>query len=150
MRRSLVALLPGLPVVLAALAAPAMAHEVQHRLAATPAVSVTLSYADGKPFAYESYELYAQGRDLPVQVGRTDGAGRVVFVPGGDPRWRLRAFSGDGHGMDLEFDAPAVAAPAPETPAGADRSARVLFGLSALLATFAAYQFLIARKDRRS
>jgi nickel transport protein len=131
-----------------ALALPAGAHEVHHQLAATPAFSVRLSYADGKPFAYETYELYPRGSEVPAQVGKTDAEGRVVFVPGTQTEWRLRAFSADGHGADLQFESPALAA-ATSTGAPIERTARVLFGLSAILAAFAAYQFLIGRNERK-
>jgi nickel transport protein len=132
----------------AALALPAAAHEVHHQIAATAAISVRLTYADGKPFAYETYELYPKGSEVPAQVGKTDAEGRVVFVPGTQSQWRLRAFSNDGHGADLQFESPTLAAAA-STEAPIDRTARVLFGLSAILAAFAAYQFLLRRKERK-
>jgi nickel transport protein len=125
--------------------APALSHELQHAIAPATAVEVRLAYADGKPFAYETYELYPQGSEVPAQVGKTDAQGRVLFVPGEGVRWRLRAFSADGHGADFAFDAPALAA-APAPAPASDRSARILFGLSALLAAFAAFQFFARRK----
>ena len=82
-------------ILAALLAAPALAHDVSHRVGTAPAVTVALAYADGKPFAYETYELFPEGADVPAQVGRTDGQGRVVFVPGEQRKWRLRAFSGE-------------------------------------------------------
>lgn len=132
-----------------AIAAPAAAHELGHEIAAVGAASVRLVYADGKPFAYEAYELYPQGAEVPAQVGKTDAEGRVVFVPGTQSRWRLRAFSADGHGADFEFESPPIAAAAAGTPPpGSDRTARMLFGASALLAAFAGLQFFLRRKDR--
>lgn len=130
----------------AALAAPAAAHELHHQVAATDAVSVRLAYADGKPFAFETYELYPRGSELPAQVGKTDAEGRVVFIPGTQTQWRLRAFSGDGHGADIQFESPPPTATA-STAAPPDRTAPILFGLSAIFAAFAGYQFLVRRKD---
>lgn len=127
--------------------ANARAHELQHAVAPAAALEVRLAYADGKPFAYETYELYAQGSEVPAQVGKTDAQGRVVFIPGEGTRWRLRAFSADGHGADLAFDTPALAA-APVAAPASDRTARILFGLSVLLAAFAAFQFIAQRRRK--
>lgn len=128
--------------------APALAHEVRHIVAASGAVAVSLSYADGQPFAYEAFEATPEGAAAPTQVGRTDARGRAVFIPGAVKRWHLRAFSADGHGVDIRFEAPALASPA--TPAQENTASRVsllLFGLSLLLAVFAVLQLWV-RKPR--
>jgi nickel transport protein len=123
---------------------PVAAHEVHHTIEATGAVAVRLTYADGKPFAFEAFEAYPVGKDVPAQVGRTDDQGRAVFVPGDSRRWRGKAFSADGHGVDLRFDAPVVATS--QSPAagssgdGPNRASLLLFGVSMLLGGFGAYQ----------
>jgi len=127
-------------------AAPCAAHEVHHVVESSAAVTVRLAYVDGKPFAYEAYELYPASKDIPAQVGRTDAQGRVVFIPGDNRSWRLKAFSADGHGTDLRFDSPAVAslpAPASQEP---NRPSLILFGLSLLLAGFGLVQLLIRKR----
>jgi nickel transport protein len=121
-------------------AGAAAAHEVHHVIAATSAASITLSYADGNPFAYEKYELYAEGKDVPVQVGNTDAAGRVVFIPGDTKNWRLKAYSADGHGVDLRFESATLQATAVGADAGPGRATLALFGLGLILAAFGAYQ----------
>ncbi|WP_424191608.1 hypothetical protein ACMYR3_09470 [Ampullimonas aquatilis] len=80
-------------------------HEVLNQIEQSMAVVVTLTYADGEPFSYEIYELYAEGAGQPSQKGRTDLKGRLAFVPDDVVHWHLRAFSEDGHGVDLHFDA---------------------------------------------
>lgn len=129
---------------------PATAHEVHHTIEATGAVALRLSYADGKPFAFEAFEAYAEGKDVPAQVGRTDELGRAVFVPGDIKRWRVRAFSADGHGVDLRFDVPTVATTQGATSAaagdGPNRPSLLLFGLSLLLGGFGIYQLWLAKK----
>ncbi len=80
-------------------------------------------------------------------MGRTDAAGRVVFLPDGHSDWRLRAFSDDGHGLDQHFEASAPAQPgtAPND-AAPDRTLAVLGG-GLLLALFGLYQlFTKARR----
>lgn len=128
------------------LAAPCAAHEMLHSIGTAGAVTVRLAYADGKPFAYEAYELYPAGKDIPAQVGRTDAQGRVVFIPGDNRAWRLKAFSADGHGTDLRFESPAVAATSTPASSGPNRSSLILFGLSLLLAGFGLVQLLLRKK----
>jgi nickel transport protein len=124
----------------------AQAHEVHHRIAASGAVVISISYADGKPFAYEKYMLYPAGQETPQQVGNTDAAGRVVFLPGTTKDWRLQATSADGHGTNLEFAAPETGAPA--GTAAAETTPRWLlagFGLSLIFGLFGLFQLFMRK-----
>lgn len=136
-------------VLLLAQSSMSWAHEVHHAIEATSAVAIRLNYADGKPFAFEAFEAYPEGKDIPAQVGRTDDQGRAVFVPGETRRWRIKAFSADGHGFDLHIDVPAMTSPpAGVTPTdGPNRASLLLFGFSILLALFGAYQLWSRRKS---
>lgn len=127
-------------------AGAACGHEVHHTVAATEAAVVSLSYADGSPFAYEKYELYAEGKEVPVQVGNTDAAGRVAFVPGAGKQWRLKAYSADGHGVDLRFEAPALQAAGSAPEAGLGRATLALLGLGLIFGGFGLYQLFLARR----
>ncbi len=135
------------------LAAPAQAHEVVNQVQRQQAVAVTLQYSDGEPFSYETYELYAGQGTTPVQTGRTDSQGRVVFLPGEEATMRLRAFSADGHGVDLRFKVPA-ASPEGTVHASAiatdklDRPAKLLVGLAVILALFAGWQLFVRQRNR--
>lgn len=138
-------LLPLLCLPLAA--AQALAHEVHATVAAAPATVVTLTYADGEPFSFEAFEVHADASGPPLVVGRTDAQGRAVFLAPAAGETRLRAFSADGHGVDLRLPPPAAGAAA--APAAADdRPARILFGLGLLLAVFGLVQ-LWQRKRRK-
>ena len=128
------------------LAAPCAAHEVHHVVESSGAVTVRLAYADGKAFAYEAYELYPDGKDIPAQVGRTDAQGRVVFIPGDNRAWRLKAFSADGHGTDLRFESPAVADPSAPASDGPNRPSLILFGLALLFGCFGLVQLLFKKR----
>jgi nickel transport protein len=137
----------ALTAVLCALIAPTAAHEVQHDLALAQAQVLRLVFADGEPFSYESYELYADGGERPVQTGRTDARGRVVFLADESRSWRLRAFSADGHGVDLRFEAAAVGVPL--TVAGepqSNRGTRWLLGLAVILGLFGTLQLFFRKK----
>lgn len=122
---------------------PAFAHEVHHSIGAQNAVSVRLTFADGRPFAFKAFEVYAAGSDKPHAVGRTDAQGRAVFLPPEAGEVRFRAFAADGHGVDLKFDPPhgsvAVAAE--------DRSTKLIFGAGLLLALFGIVQLFARRKQ---
>lgn len=133
-------------------AAPSRAHEVVNEIQRQQAVTVTLEYSDGEPFSYETYELYAGHGKTPVQTGRTDAHGRVVFLPGREDAMRLRAFSADGHGVDLRFQVPAAS---PEAAAGDEaaaaalgRPAKLLAGLAAILVLFAGWQLFVRKKNK--
>ena len=129
-------------------ACAAGAHEVGHRIEAAQAVVVTLSYANGEPFAYEKYALYPDGQETPAQVGNTDAAGRVAFVPDATQKWRLQATSTDGHGVNLEFAAPATAAVAATTrPTAPERWQLAALGLALIFGVFGLVQ-LYSRKRK--
>lgn len=154
------ALRAGGLLLCAALSLPAAGHEVAHVVSARSAVVVELRYADGEPFAFEAYEVSQAGGERPFHVGRTDAAGRAVFLPPADGELRLRAFSEDGHGADLRFPPPreasatAVAgtvtaeARAEHAATGELRLARGVLGLAVLLALFAALRRFLRRGKR--
>lgn len=95
-------------------ALPASSHELQMHISATQAVQVQLRYSDGAPFAHKRYELLAGGATQPSIKGQTDAQGSLVFAPGQETAWQLRAFSGDGHGLVRHLNLPGTSA-APET-----------------------------------
>lgn len=146
--RRLVPVLAGILLV----AAPAAAHEVNADVSRQPATVVTLAYADGQPFSYEAFEVHADGAERPLLVGRTDGAGRAVFLAPPAGEVRLRAFSADGHGVDLKLPAPVAASGEAGAAVAAatvdERPARIVFGLGVLLALFGLLQMWLARRRR--
>jgi nickel transport protein len=139
----------ALAFLLALWAGAASAHAVDHVITAIGAVSVAMKYADGSPFAYEKYELYPDGKDVPAQVGNTDAAGRVVFIPGDTRNWRIKAYSADGHGLDLRFESPALQAGATAAnDTGPGRTTLALLGLGLILAAFGFYQLFLGKKTK--
>lgn len=141
--------------------ATAHAHGVQHRIESGPAVIITLSYGNGKPYAHEPFALYAAGMPAPVIKGITDAAGRAVFIPDTTSEWRLEAHARHGHGTVFDFTVPAVAPapalepaqnssppPAPPTPALDDpnQASLILFGLSLVFGGFGLYQLFLRRR----
>lgn len=127
----------------------AWAHEVHHRIEASSAVVITLTYANGQPFAYEKYALTPVGQETPQQVGNTDAQGRIAFVPGAVAQWRVQATSADGHGMNLEFTSPAATQTSTSAAASdlaAPRWLLAVFGFSLIFGIFGLIQ-LLTRKN---
>jgi nickel transport protein len=133
--------------LLATLATPGWAHDLHYTTTTATATLISLQYPNGKGFAYEAYEIYPKGADIPIQVGRTDAGGRIAFVPTEPGAYRLRVFSEDGHGLDVtleigpdhllrEMDRPLI-----------DRYQRVLVGLGILLGLFGLIMLFYRRKQ---
>ena len=134
-------------LVLALWGGTSFAHEVHVVIEPAGVVSVRILYADGKPFAFEAYEVWPAAGQAPIQVGRTDARGRALFVPEGAGPWRIKAHSADGHGIDTRIDVPAAATlGAPVSDSGPNRASLTLFGLSILLALFAFIQLWLRKK----
>ncbi|MCX8086502.1 MAG: hypothetical protein N3C63_06300 [Rhodocyclaceae bacterium] len=123
----------------------AHAHEVHREITVTPAVVITLSYANGAPFAYEKYTLTASGEATPRQVGNTDAAGRISFVPGDVETWHLVATSADGHGVSEEIRVPALGNSG-ATAAALPRWLMALAGLSLIFGLFGLWQLFVKGK----
>lgn len=132
----------------ALLAQQAAAHEVKLQTRQQAATVVSLSYADGEPFAFEAYELYLPGKDTPEQVGRTNATGQVIFLPGQHGEWRLKAFSADGHGVDqrLQLTSASAGDPVPASSAAeAPRALMLLAGGGVLFGLFGLAQLFLRR-----
>ncbi len=139
MRRALAGLLFALPWI------AAEAHELVSQVSYASAAVVRLQYADGKAFAFEAYEVFAPGHDQPSQVGRTDAQGRAVFLAPSPGELRLRAFSADGHGVDMRFQ-PEVTVPSAASRSSEDRAARVMLGIGVVLALFGVAQLFLRKR----
>lgn len=133
-------------ILLALGATLAQAHEVHHGIEARGAVVVTLTYANGQPFAYEKYALTPAGQETPQQVGNTDAHGRVAFVPGAIEKWRLQVTSADGHGVNLEFATPAADVGGKSAEAPLPRWLLGGFGLSLIFGLFGLFQLFVRKK----
>ncbi len=133
-------------------AAPAaLAHEVLHEIERNRAIAVRAYFADGEVLGGARYEVYAPSdRGVARRQGRTDPSGWLAFVPDAPGRWRVKVVDASGHGLDVEVDAGAPAAP---PAAGAARSSaafvlRPVVGLAAIGAVFGA--LVLARRRKRS
>ena len=94
----------GALATIALLAWPAAGHDLQHTATPGQALVIQMRYADGSPFAFEAFEVYRDGDKVPQQVGRTDKGGRIAFLPDGPATWRVKAYTEDGHGLDIRIE----------------------------------------------
>lgn len=80
-------------------------HSLTTAVEYSEAVVVKINYSDGTPFSYEKYEIYSpEDEVIPYQVGRTDREGRIIFIPDTPGKWKIKAFSEDGHGIVKEIN----------------------------------------------
>lgn len=131
-------------LMLCAACSAARAHGLEHTVSYGDAVVVTITHDDGSPFAFEAVEVLPPGETIPFQQGRTDARGRFAFVPDGDGDWRLRAFSEDGHGLDILVP---VSSGTDTTPArSGGRLSRTIMGVSILFGIFGVIALFIRRR----
>jgi len=138
--------LVGLVVSLAA-SVPMQAHEVVHEIVQTRATIIILSYDDGEPFVGARYEAGPVDAEKPALTGTTDRTGRVVIFGDAPGRWKLRAFSEDGHGAVLEFDRGVAASDTEPTPERVNSQASIpkWVGFVVLFGVFAALRQWVRR-----
>jgi nickel transport protein len=133
-------------LLLAILCTPAWGHEVKVEIAKQDAAVVSLSYADGKPFTYEAYEIYQPGKDIPEQVGRTNAQGQIVFLPGAQTEWRVKAYTADGHGIDQKMHVEAGGSAVSTASGGLPRPLLLFAGLGIVFGIFGLIQLFFRRK----
>jgi len=136
-------------VLCAWLPGQAVAHDLQHQIGEGAAVSVRLFFANGSDFAFESYEVYRAGDEIPFQVGRTDLQGRVVFLPDRAGTWRIKAFSEDGHGADFSFTTGARGGVRDANQPFLERHLRVVVGVSVIFGVFGLVNLFTRRGGRK-
>lgn len=79
-------------------------HNLNHTVSREESVVVSFSFAQEDDFSFQNYEVYAPSSEIPFVVGRTDALSRVSFLPNANGKWRVKAFSQDGHGKIVDID----------------------------------------------
>ena len=137
----------GVLAILALLPYPAAAHDLQHTATLAPALVIQMHYGDGSPFAFEAYEVYRDSEKVPRQVGRTDKAGRIAFLPDGPAAWRVKAFSEDGHGLDIQVESGASGTVEAADRPVFDRFTRIVVGVAVILGLFGILALFYGRRS---
>lgn len=113
-----------------------LAHEIRHTVVRADAVVVTLAYADQTPFAFASYEVFRAGESAPFQTGKTDQQGRVTFLPDREGAWLVKAFTTDGHGLEVRLRTDRSSLAESENRPLVDRYPRLSMGLGVIFGLF--------------
>lgn len=92
--------------LLAAAAAPATTHTLEHAvLADAPATVLALSYSDGGLPRFAAIRIFApDDPQRPFQIGRTDDAGRFAFVATRPGAWRIELDDETEHKASFTVD----------------------------------------------
>jgi len=132
-------LLVCLTIILASLSSTVAAHGLEHHLTEGRGEAAVLSVhrADQQAFANEAYRIFYETESHPLQVGRSDASGRIVFLPERPGRYRIETATQDGHGGLYDVRRDSAGRLMLETPPRTDRGALMLFGAIVLFGGFA-------------
>jgi nickel transport protein len=144
MKRALILLAPAL---ILCLTSPAACHEIRYDVEEGRAVLITITEDDGQPLADASYEISPEGGGDPVQTGRTDHEGRIVFMPEESGRWRVKVYSEHGHGTGFSFETGEGGALRSSGRPLFDRYSRVIVGVSLIFGVFGAANLFRRKKS---
>lgn len=136
-------------LALGLLAGPSLAHDLQYTVVPGQAVVIRLFYADNSAFAFEGYEIFPDGAQIPFQVGRTDAQGRIAFLPDRAGRWRVKAMSEDGHGLDVQVSTDAAVQLVGLEKPFYERHGRLVVGVALILGLFGLLNLYVKRKKSR-
>ena len=125
---------------------PLRAHDLQYTVVGGQAVVIKLFHVDNSPFSFEGYEIYRDGEKLPYQVGRTDALGRIAFLPDRAAKWRVKAFSEDGHGLDFKLGTDAAATLSGSEKPVFERYIRIFIGVAVILGLFGFLSLYLKRR----
>ncbi|MBU1699485.1 MAG: hypothetical protein KJ970_17480 [Candidatus Eisenbacteria bacterium] len=124
------------------------AHELNHSINYGKANILHLTFGDDSPFSYESFEIYPPGESTPFQVGRTDKKGRIIFMADRAGDWRIRAFSEDGHGLDITLPIDEGGLVSETGSSIPNRWIRILSGLGILFGIFGVISLFYRKKSK--
>ena len=122
------------------------AHELHYTVTQGEAVILHLFHDDTSDFRFKAYEIYREGEGRPYQSGHTGAQGRVALLPDQPGRWRLVAYSEDGHGVDIRFTTDEAARPDAVDSSLYDRHGRTLVGVALILGVFGFFMLFVRRK----
>lgn len=138
--------LAGSLLIVLLLPRPAGAHDLRHTVEKNSAVTVRLFFPDDSPFPFTDYEIYRAGEETPRQVGKTDREGRIIFVPDSAGEWRIKAFSGDGHGLDIIVSTDEIGDVTKSDRPLIERYGRVITGIGFILGLFGVISLFYRKK----
>jgi nickel transport protein len=76
----------------------ALSHSIHYEVQ-PKGISVKIFYATNDPANYSGYEVYGPGDIQPYQIGRTDKAGVLSFLPDRPGIWKIKVLGESSHGF---------------------------------------------------
>jgi nickel transport protein len=136
-----VVLLPGAAIF--ALPGVLYGHGVGYRRSSQNPVALEFFYSTGETMAYQEARVFSpRDSDAAFQTGRTDGFGRLAFVPDVSGDWRAVVSDIEGHRAEARievggefFTGGNVASPQAGSflPGGTELAIRALLGVSVII-----------------
>lgn len=129
------------------------AHAMLHEVLEGETVILRFSFPGPDEPLFEPYEVFAPGVDTPFQAGRVNAIGEVSFRPDRPGIWRVRVFTADGHGAEVEVAVDpdgVVVATSGQHGHAHDHWLRVLAALGYLLGAFGLLALWRVRRSRAS
>ena len=126
----------------------ALAHSIHYELQ-QKGISAKIFYAAKDPASYSEYEVYGPSDNQPYQIGRTDRAGVLSFLPDRPGLWKIKVLGESAHGFhgvtteikvdqDLHLESfrkPLAAA-----------YTKLVTGISLIIGLFGIYALILSRK----
>lgn len=122
-------------------------HNLNHTISSEQAVVVSFSFSQKEDFSFQSYEVYPPNSEIPFAVGRTDAYSRIFFLPNTRGKWRVKAFSQDGHGKIIDIEVGENMLPEMSAKSN-DTFEKALIGIMILLGVFGL--IYIKKKDKKN
>jgi nickel transport protein len=131
---------------------PALAHSVHYEVQ-PKGISVRIFYAANDPAGYSGYEIYGPGDAEAYQVGRTDKAGIVSFLPDRAGLWKIKVLGESSHGfhgvtievkVDQSFQLESFSKPL------VAQYTKVIVGVSVIFGLFGIYALWRSKKNPSS
>lgn len=126
-----------------------LSHDLMYKVLEHNAVVITFSFGNGSDFSYNSYEVYGPNEKIPFSVGKTDKLSRVIFIPNKKGIWRVKVFSGDGHGKEIEIDIDKEFKIQGYSQTFFEKFQKILIGIAIIFAIFMGIRSLKRYKDEK-
>jgi len=80
------------------------AHTIHYEVQ-SKGISAKIFYTQSDPASYSEYEIYGPGDTEPYQIGRTNRAGFLSFLPDRPGIWKIKVLGESSHGFHgITFD----------------------------------------------
>lgn len=127
-----------------------LAHTIHYEVQ-PKGISAKIFYTKDDPASYSEYEIYGPGDTEPYQIGRTNRAGFLSFLPDRTGTWKIKVLGESSHGFhgitfevkvdkafELEsFEKPLVA-----------KHTKVIVGVSVIFGLFGIISLYLSRKKK--